>query len=404
MRGEIKKLSAEFCEKNGLVVLQENKESVVIGYVEKPDSELERRIERYFLPQKIVEYQRIQKDEFDVLLARLYSGNSYNTGKKSQSEDEHAIRTNLDETSAAKAAPAVNLLNSILSEGIMKKASDIHIDVNSEATKIKYRKDGKLFLMLEAENEKAFAVISRIKLLSNLNILEHRRCQDGRFEYSYAGFTYDIRVSVINGIEGESVVLRILGGNIKAPELEELGFTRSQLETIKKMMSLDSGLILVAGPTGSGKTTTLAGIITRLVREDINIITVEDPVEYRIKGVLQVNVEEEIGKTFFEVLKRMLRHDPDILMVGEIRDEQTAEMACRMALTGHLVFASVHTSSCEETPIRLTDMGVPLYIVAAVLKGVISQRLVEKKGGGRTVKAELRLFDNSDEVRVLCKR
>ena len=168
-------------------------------------------------------------------------------------------------------------------------------------------------------------------------------------------------------------------------------------------MKKESGLVLAAGPTGSGKTTTLASIISEINSEDINIITVEDPVEYRIKNIVQVSVEEEIGKSFAEVLKRILRHDPDILMVGEIRDEETAAIACRMALTGHLVFASIHTASCEETPLRLTDMGVPSYIVGAVLKGVISQRLVEKKGGGRTVKADIKLFENAESVRALCK-
>ena len=167
-------------------------------------------------------------------------------------------------------------------------------------------------------------------------------------------------------------------------------------------MKKESGLVLAAGPTGSGKTTTLASIISRLNKDDINIITVEDPVEYRIKNVLQVSVDEDIGRTFFEVLKRVLRHDPDILMVGEIRDEQTAAMACRMALTGHLVFASIHTASVEETPLRLTDMGVPPYIVSAVLKGVISQRLVEKSGGGRKVNAVIKVFENQGEVRNLC--
>ena len=261
----------------------------------------------------------------------------------------------------------------------MKKASDIHIDEDTEGMKVRYRKDGKLFFMLEEERSKGEAVIARIKLLSDLNIMEHRRCQDGRFDYKKGVNTYDIRVSVMAGIEGESVVMRILGGDIKAPELETLGFSERQMEDIKTLMKMKSGLVLTAGPTGSGKTTTLAAIITRLNTQEINIITVEDPVEYRIKGVLQVGVDEESGQTFFEVLKRILRHDPDILMVGEIRDEKTAAMACRMALTGHLVFASIHTSSCEETPLRLTDMGVPPYITGAVLKGVISQRLVEKR-------------------------
>ena len=395
MKHREKILSAPFCEKNGMAVISENESSITVGYTTEPETEIRERIQRYFLPEKKVEYRKIGKEEFDVILARLYSG----SGTKALIRKD-GVKT--DETSAAKAAPAVNLLNSIISEGILKGASDIHIDINTQTVKVRYRKDGKLFVMLEDEAGRGDSVVARIKLLSDLNILEHRRCQDGSFEYNYGGKEYDIRVSVIPGTEGESAVLRILGGDIKAPGLEELGFTKAQLIQIRTLMNAESGLIVAAGPTGSGKTTTLASIITEINRRDINIITVEDPVEYRIEGVLQVNVDEGIGRTFAEVLRRILRHDPDILMVGEIRDEQTAAMACRTALTGHLVFASIHTSSCEETPLRLTDMGVPPYVVGAVLRGVISQRLVEKVGGGRTVRAEIRIFASQEEVRSLC--
>ena len=391
-----KTLSAQFCEKNGLAVITENEEEVEIGFVKEISREVYERLERYYLPEKRIILNKISEEEFEVIIARLYSGSGY-----FQSEKEE--KTKSDERSAAKAAPAVNLLNSIISEGILRKATDIHINITKNEGVVRYRKDGKLHLMLKAEREKSEAVVARIKLLSDLNILEHRRCQDGRFDYGFKDSTYDLRVSIISGIEGESVVLRILGGDIRTPELEELGFTKKQLGEIRSLMKKESGLVLAAGPTGSGKTTTLASIISEINRDDINIITVEDPVEYRIKNIVQVSVEEEIGKSFAEVLKRILRHDPDILMVGEIRDEETAAIACRMALTGHLVFASIHTASCEETPLRLTDMGVPSYIVGAVLKGVISQRLVEKKGGGRTVKADIKLFENAESVRALCK-
>ena len=391
-----KTLSAQFCEKNGLAVITENDEEVEIGFVKEISREVYERLERYYLPEKRIILNKISEEEFEVIIARLYSGSGY-----FQSEKEE--KTKSDERSAAKAAPAVNLLNSIISEGILRKATDIHINITKNEGVVRYRKDGKLHLMLKAEREKSEAVVARIKLLSDLNILEHRRCQDGRFDYVFKDSTYDLRVSIISGIEGESVVLRILGGDIRTPELEELGFTKKQLGEIRSLMKKESGLVLAAGPTGSGKTTTLASIISEINSEDINIITVEDPVEYRIKNIVQVSVEEEIGKSFAEVLKRILRHDPDILMVGEIRDEETAAIACRMALTGHLVFASIHTASCEETPLRLTDMGVPSYIVGAVLKGVISQRLVEKKGGGRTVKADIKLFENAESVRALCK-
>lgn len=395
MKSERKKLSAQFCQNNALAVVKEGKGHVTVGYAGKLSDETAARVMRYFLPEVTVDFKQITEEELDVIITRLYSEGE-NIGK----EEEHVSKE--DETDAAKAAPAVNLLNSILSEGILKKASDIHIENQQNRTRVRYRKDGKLFLMLETDRNKGEAVTARIKLLSDLNIMEHRRCQDGRFEYSKGEYTYDIRVSVICGVEGESVALRILGGDIRVPRLEELGFNQKQLNIIRNLMKKENGLVLAAGPTGSGKTTTLASMISELKRDDLNIITVEDPVEYRLENTLQVSVDEEIGRTFPEVLKRLLRHDPDILMIGEIRDEQTAAIACRMALTGHLVFASIHTANCEETPLRLIDMGVPLYIVAAVLKGVISQRLVEKKGGGRTVKADIRVFENAEEVRELC--
>lgn len=390
-----KKLSAQFCENNKIAVVSEKEDLVVIGYVEEPDAELKGRLERYYLPQQELNYRKIENEEYDILLARAYSGVNEYTKAGTDEEKESVMNV-------AKAAPSVNLLNSIMTEGILKKASDIHIDVDGEKTLVKYRKDGKLFVMLESDREKGEAVIARIKLLSDLNILEHRKCQDGRFDFAGKKAVYDIRVSVIPGINGESAVLRILGGDIRAPEIETLGFNKNQLGQIQQMMNLKHGLVLVTGPTGSGKTTTLAAIISRLSSRRLQIITIEDPVEYRISNVLQVGVEEQIGKTFSEVLKRVLRHDPDILMVGEIRDEQTAVMACRLALTGHLVFASLHTGNCEETPLRLIDMGVPSYIVCSVLKGIISQTLNERNEGGRKLEADILVFKDKNEVRKLC--
>lgn len=395
MKENLCKLSAEFCEKNKIAVLKESDTQINIGYVEKPVEELLQRLERYYQSKKSLCYEKISEEEFEVLIERLYSGED-DEEKFSMREEKETAAT------AAKSPPAVNLLNSIISEGIMKGASDIHIAVSDGKTTVRYRKDGRLKFMFETDEEKGKALTARIKLLSDLNIMEHRRCLDGRFEYSRAAYIYDIRVSIIPGTDGESSVLRILGGDIKVPPLESLGFTKKQLEMLEEMLKKESGLILVTGPTGSGKTTTLASIISRLNKEDLQIITVEDPVEYRIKNVLQVSTEEESGRSFSEVLRRLLRHDPDILMVGEIRDEETAAITCRLALTGHLVFASLHTASCEESPLRLTDMGVPPYVVAAVLKGVISQRLIEKKEGGRKLKAEILLFKNQSEVRSLC--
>lgn len=387
--------SAGFCRNKGLCILRIEGNTAVIGYIKRISYEDEQRIERYCSRSGYkTEYESCTQEELKIRIARLYSGSA--ELKTSEAEKNEEI------SDAARAAPAVNLLNSILAEGIMKDATDIHIFQNREGSLVRYRKDGRLYRMFETANTSTSAVIARIKLLSGLNILEHRRCQDGRFEYKDGENEYEIRVSVMGGSEGESASLRILGINTKVPPLEELGFTAKECALIRKMTGEGSGLILVTGPTGSGKTTTLASIICELNKEDVQIITIEDPVEYRIKDVLQVNVEEETGKTFSELLKRALRHDPDILLVGEIRDEESARIACRMALTGHLVLASIHTDGWKETPLRLTDMRVPPYMVSAVLKGVISQRLIPKEGGGRSLKAEIKVFEKSEEVRKLC--
>ncbi len=387
--------SAGFCRHNRVCILRTQENTIVIGHVKKLSVETEQRIERYCSSKgyKAV-YEPCSEEELKIRIARVYS-QAFDLAKSETEKNEEI-------TDAAKAAPAVNLLNSILAEGIMKKATDIHIFQNRESSLVRYRKDGRLYRMFETANTGTGAVIARIKLLSGLNILEHRRCQDGRFEYRDGENEYEIRVSVMGGSEGESASLRILGINTKVPPLEELGFSVRECSLIRKMTGEGHGLVLVTGPTGSGKTTTLASILSELNKEDVQIITIEDPVEYRIKDVLQVNVEEKTGKTFPELLKRALRHDPDILLVGEIRDEESARIACRMALTGHLVLASIHTGSWKETPLRLTDMKVPPYMVSAVLKGVISQRLLPKKEGGRVLKAEIKVFEKSEEVRKLC--
>lgn len=277
-----KGLLPQFCGRNGIIEVSQTQDSVLLGYIKAPDRKLTERIRRYYEPQKAVEFRQIAKEEFDVLLERLYSGvGSYKEGK--EESGQNGI------TEAAKAAPAENLLNSILLEAILKDASDIHMNITREGCRVCYRKDGKLMRMLESGKRDGECVIARIKLLSDLNILEHRKCQDGRFEYERNGFKYDIRVSILPGINGESVVMRLLGGNMKVPDLESLGFTQKQLLQIEEMLEMESGLFLVAGPTGSGKTTTLASIISRLNTDDVNIITVEDPVEYRIENILQIN-------------------------------------------------------------------------------------------------------------------
>lgn len=376
------KLSKAYCYRNGVVPLLLTDKESVLGYFKDISDIVKGRLLRFY-KNKTVSFQKISETRFKITLERLEHGDYIPPEEEKAFSDENIVES----------SRIVNLLDSVLREGIEKNASDIHIQSLPSKTCIRYRKDGDLLSMLEVTKEDGNAITNRIKLLAKLNILEKKRCQDGRFSFIEEGKETDIRVSVLPSSEGESAVLRLLNPNKEIPSFDELGFSESEIMVIRKMMALESGLVLVTGPTGSGKTTTLARILTELNDFSLQIITIEDPVEYRIEGILQINVDEERGQTFSEILRRLLRHDPDVLMIGEIRDEETADLACRLSLTGHLVFASIHTNSVAETPLRLINMGVKDYVVETVLKGVISQRLIAKNGGGRTVKAEMKIYE-----------
>ena len=281
----------------------------------------------------------------------------------------------------------VSYVNEIIETGINERASDIHISSDeTDGMEIKYRIDGilreseKLYFKIDRKvlSKNITEIISRIKILSNMNVAEKRKPQDGSFSFLLKK-KYNIRAAYVPTVEGESIVLRILENYLENTELETLGFSRKSIEMLEKVLERKFGLILVSGPTGSGKSTTLLSIIDILNNGKRKIITVEDPVETKVKGLVQIQVNEEIGVTFPEILKSTLRNDPDIIVVSEIRDEITAEIAVRAALTGHLVISTIHTNDAVSTIIRLTDMGIPKYLILDSLVGVIAQRLVGKK-------------------------
>ncbi len=281
----------------------------------------------------------------------------------------------------------VSYVNEIIETGINERASDIHISSDeTDGMEIKYRIDGilreseKLYMKIDRKilSKNIIEIISRIKILSNMNVAEKRKPQDGSFSFLLKK-KYNIRTAYVPTVEGESIVLRILENYLENTELETLGFSRKSIEMLEKVLERKFGLILVSGPTGSGKSTTLLSIIDILNNGKRKIITVEDPVETKVKGLVQIQVNEEIGVTFPEILKSTLRNDPDIIVVSEIRDEITAEIAVRAALTGHLVISTIHTNDAVSTLIRLTDMGIPKYLILDSLVGVIAQRLVGKK-------------------------
>jgi len=281
----------------------------------------------------------------------------------------------------------VSYVNEIIETGINERASDIHISFDeTDGMEIKYRIDGilreseKLYMKIDRKilSKNIIEIISRIKILSNMNVAEKRKPQDGSFSFLLKK-KYNIRVAYAPMVEGESIVLRILENYLENTKLETLGFSEKSIGMLEKVLERKFGLILVSGPTGSGKSTTLLSIIDILNDGKRKIITVEDPVETKVKGLVQIQVNEEIGVTFSEVLKSTLRNDPDIIVVSEIRDEITAEIAVRAALTGHLVISTIHTNDAVSTIIRLTDMGIPKYLILDSLIGVIAQRLVGKK-------------------------
>ena len=286
----------------------------------------------------------------------------------------------------------VSYLNEIVKTGFKERASDIHVKFDLlEGMEIKYRVDGYLKesqKLYEAVNRKVLEkniteIIARMKILAGMNVAEKRKPQDGSFSFLFniknLNKRYDIRAAYMPTIGGETMVLRILENYLEDINLETLGFSNQSVVMLKEILTRKYGMILVSGPTGSGKSTTLKSLITMLNNGRKKIITVEDPVESKIEGIVQVQVNQNIGVTFAEVLKATLRNDPDIIVISEIRDEVTAEIAVRAALTGHLVISTIHTNDAVSTLIRLVDMGIPKYLILDSLIGVISQRLVKKK-------------------------
>lgn len=281
---------------------------------------------------------------------------------------------NLEEL--AQEAPIIRLVNAIISNGLKKGASDIHIEPFEQNLRIRYRIDGILYENQAPPKSLLPAIITRIKIMANLNIAEHRLPQDGRIRIRVLGRELDIRVSIIPTLYGESAVLRILDRADVLLKLDNLGFDKSTLAQYLNLIKYPHGIILVTGPTGSGKTTTLYATLNYLNSTEKKIITIEDPVEYQLEGINQINVRPEIDFTFARGLRSILRQDPDIIMVGEIRDVETARIAIQAALTGHLVFATLHTNDAAGAVTRLLDMGVEDYLLASTLRGVLGQRLV----------------------------
>jgi len=278
----------------------------------------------------------------------------------------------------ASQRPVVRLVDLILSEGILSRASDIHIEPEEGGFAVRYRIDGVLRQVMKIPRVAGFPLVSRIKIISNLDIADRLRPQDGRARVAVNGVPIDLRVSTLPASFGEKVVIRVLDSRATVLSLDALGLNADELEAFKNLLTHHEGIVLVTGPTGSGKTTSLYSAIRLIMTGKTNIVTVEDPVEYRIQGIVQVQVHEKAGLTFASALRSILRQDPDVVLVGEIRDRDTAQIAMQASLTGHLVLSTLHTNDAPNAVTRLVDIGLEPYKIAASLRGVLAQRLMRK--------------------------
>jgi type IV pilus assembly protein PilB len=308
-------------------------------------------------------------------------------------ESETAKGSIDDPEALARSAPVVRLLNYILFTAIRDRSSDIHFEPFEEEFKIRYRVDGTLFELRSPPKHLSVALISRIKVLSSLDIAETRLPQDGRIDLKVGGRSVDIRVSTLPTMFGESCVLRILDRSVVSLDIKNLGLRESEMALMRDLIDRPHGIILVTGPTGSGKTTTLYSALNACNDEAIKIVTTEDPVEYDLDGIIQIQVNDDIGVNYAACLRSILRHDPDKILVGEIRDRETAQIAVEAALTGHLVFSTLHTNDAPSAITRMVDIGVEPYLLAATLEAIVAQRLVR-----RVCEACRQWYDPPDEV------
>ncbi len=373
-------LNLQFCKEKMVAPLDENGEFITVAMDDPSNFSVINEIR--FISGKYVEVKfartRAIREYLEIASEILLTGKFDITKYSRRSRDNGSKKVEVTQE-RKEDSKVINLANSIIQEGVDRKASDIHLEIYENEVVLRYRIDGKLYRFNPPPLEIYGALVSRIKIMSNLDISERRLPQDGVIKFFYNNEDIDIRVSVIPGVFGENVVMRILRKDSNLiSDLSYIGMDNEEIEIYKKALQKANGMILVTGPTGSGKTTTLYAGIMYLRNFEKKIITAEDPVEYHVSGVEQIQINQDIGFTFAEALRAFLRHDPDVIMVGEIRDHETAEIAVRSALTGHLVLSTLHTNDAASTLTRLVDMGIEPYLVSSTVNLIIAQRLVRK--------------------------
>lgn len=377
----------KFVLKNRIILDYEDNEIMVKYFEKEEDKKILLNKIKYILNKNIIS-KKVTFEEFVAIVKKLYGEDVQTSLIKSKNDiNNKKVIENISEIN--ENSPIVNLFNDIISKSISLNATDIHFESFENAVLVRYRVG--LFLIKEREISKSsFENISvRIKFLSKLNINEKRIPQDGKMVLRLNDKKIELRVSIVPTKTGESIVLRVLKVQDRLFSPEDLGFKPKDIKILKKLINRKSGMILCTGPTGSGKTTTLHSLIRLLNTGDKKIITIEDPVEYQLDGINQIQVNEEIGLTFSSVLKRILRHDPDIIMVGEIRDSETAKLAFSASLTGHLVLSTLHTENSLMVFKRLKDLGVDDFLITSTLKMIITQRLIRKLCDNCKIKVDI---------------
>ncbi len=369
-------IPVEFWQRHRIVPVSSEDDRVTVGIDENTPVEVLEDV-RLTL-NKDVRPVRMSTEEIDEALRRLVLNTE--TPGIDEGDDENALRLDgsSDLMGDAAGAPVVRLINSMFLRAMQTRASDIHIEPFEDDTIIRMRIDGVLHETTRVPRSRHSQISARLKVMSKLDLAESRRPQDGRLQVHSGERHIDVRLSVVPTLHGERLVMRLLEKNMELLSLGQVGMLQDTEQSINEILGHPYGLFLVTGPTGSGKTTTLYSVLDKLRSPTANVITIEDPVEYRVTGVGQIQVNEKIGLTFASGLRSVLRQDPDVLMVGEIRDPETAEIAVHAALTGHMVLSTLHTNDAPAAATRMVDLGVPAYLLSSCLVGVLAQRLVRR--------------------------
>jgi general secretion pathway protein E len=375
------RLSYQFAKSNGVILLPQPDSPLPCCYF-RPNTPVDVLMEAQRLAGRTIAFDAISAEDFEAALGRIYRDSASDAAEAAAGDDLNALA----DTAAAvddlldqnDDAPVVRLINALLLEAVKEGASDVHIETEERRLIVRFRVDGVLREVIEPKRALSGLLVSRIKVMGKLDIAEKRQPQDGRVSLRVGGYDLDVRVSTIPSQFGERVVLRLLDRSQTQRGIEHLGMSARDREVFERILARPDGLLLVTGPTGSGKTTSLYAALGRLNDRSRNIMTVEDPIEYSMDGVGQMQVNAKTDLTFARGLRAILRQDPDVIMVGEIRDRETAQIAVESAMTGHLVLSTLHTNTAIGAVSRLVEMGVERFLLAPMLRGLVAQRLVRR--------------------------